>query len=129
MLDMGPVVEPRQIADEANASDRPPADVLDQAVVGLSCRCNHHGAAGVLAVVESQEQARAAVDQRLSVSVERKWAAAEPSQANKDRGLISHLPPTAESAHAQCSHIGGETDTENVDVVEHSVLVAQAEDI
>src|ERR1700746_1139833 len=98
MLDMCAVIESRQVADEGDAPNRSPADVIDQAVIGLGGGRNHHGAARVLAVVEGEEQTRSAINLSFSVSAQRKRAAAKTSQANKDGCLVSHLSPTAESA-------------------------------
>src|SRR3984893_8525335 len=58
MVDVRTVIEPRQIADQPEAPDRAPAHVFDQSIVDLSFGSNHHGAAGVLAIAEGQEQAR-----------------------------------------------------------------------
>ena len=58
---MGAVIKRRQIANQPNPANRPPAHIFDQAVIHFGFRSDHHGAAGELAVTESKKQARTAV--------------------------------------------------------------------
>src|SRR5450432_1031449 len=129
MLNMGAVVEPRQVADEPHAPNRSPSDKFDQPIISFSVGCDHHCPAGEFAVAESQEQARAAVNMRLAVGAEWKRASAKARQTNTNRGLIANFPPPSETAHAQSRHVRGEADAQQVYVMQHSVFVTQAKNV
>src|SRR3954463_953904 len=129
MLNVRAIVKARQVSDQSDAPDRTPANIFDQAVIGVGCGGDHHGAASELAVVEGEKKARPAVDIRLSIHFQGKRTTAKPRQANEDCGLITRLSPGAEPASAQGRYIGGKANTENVDVTENPIFVSQAKNI
>src|SRR5581483_3007740 len=112
MACMSSVIERRQISDQPDASNRPPADVLDQPVIGRGIRCNHHRAAGEFAVVKSEEKTGAPVDIVFAIHAQGKWSAAKTRKTNKNGSLIPRLAPAAETTGAQGRNIRGESHAE-----------------
>src|SRR6266487_3749082 len=110
MPDVGSVIESGQISNQSDASDRAPADIFDQAIVGFRGGRDHHGATSELGIVEGQEQTRAAVDCLISIRSQRKRPALESRETDKDGGLVACFSPAAETALAQGSDVGGKTD-------------------
>jgi len=129
MLNMSAVVKRGQVADKSDAPDRPPSYEFDQAVVHFGGWGNHHSAAGEFAVIEGQEKAGATVNVAFAVNAERKRATPESRQAEKDGGLIPDLTPIAEAARPQGGYVGGKSDAENIDVVEHAIFVGETKHV
>src|SRR5579884_2432190 len=129
MIQVCAVIKRVQVAQEAEAADRAPADEFDQAIVGLGTGRNHHLPAGEFAVIEGEEKAAAFVGLALSIQTQRKCATVEPSEATEQRKQIAELTEPFESAHASGSNIGGETHTQKVDVVDRAALVGHADDV
>src|SRR5882757_10065304 len=61
MVNVLPGEEAGEIANQAEPSNRPPANVFDEAVRGLGIGSDHHFSAGEFAVVERKEKAAAAI--------------------------------------------------------------------
>src|SRR5215469_14810326 len=129
MLDVSAIVKAGQITDQAEAADGSPANIFDQAVVGVCRGSDHHGSAGELAVVKGEEQTGPAVDMLAAIRAQGKGATAEARETEEDGGLIPDFAPVAETTGAERGHIRGKTDTENIDVVENPVFVAQTQDV
>jgi hypothetical protein len=111
MVDVSSVVERWQITDQADAPDWSPAYEFDVSVVDLGLRRDHHGAAGVFAVAEGQEQTGTAVDVGFAIDLQREGAEAKTRQADEDGRLIPDFSPSTEVAGAQVGYVGGETNT------------------
>src|SRR5713101_1719489 len=109
MMDVSAVVKFWQHAQEAEAADRAPADEFDESVGGIGVGCDEHGAAGVFAVVEGQEEAAALVPSRIVVTAKGESAAAELRNANEDAEKIAEGAERLEVAIGQSGHIGGES--------------------
>src|SRR5579863_5740070 len=129
MIDVGAVVQSWQVADEANAADRAPADVFDQSVVYLGLRSDHHGAAGEFAVVKGQKKTGTAVDFAVAIDAQGKRTALQASKRNKDCGLVAQFAPGTEFAGAQGSNVGGESHAEKVDEVQRAVCMDHAQNV
>ncbi len=106
MLDVCPVIEPREITNQSEPADRPPSDIFHQAIVDLSLGRDHHRAAGELAVVESNEQAAPIVEVVLPLDSCRERTPIESRKRQEDRCDVSKLSPRTEAAFAKCSDIG-----------------------
>src|SRR5215475_10146436 len=111
MVDMGSVIKRTQIADQPEAADRSPTHVFDQAIVYLRLRGDHHRAPGVLAVVEAEKEAAAAIELPLTVDAQRKGSAAEASQTREDGEQVTNLAVALEAAGAHDRNIGGKSHT------------------
>src|SRR5215471_16905456 len=129
MLNVSAIIKAGQITDQAEAADGSPANIFDQAVVCVCGGSDHHGSAGELAVVEGEEQTGPAVDMRIAIRAQREGTTAEARETEKDGGLVPDFAPVAETTGAECGHIRGKADTENIDVVENPLFVTQTEDV
>ncbi len=129
MVDMCAIVKSRKIANQPDAPDRPPADVLDLTVVHLGLGRNHHGAAGELAIVKSQKQAAPPVHSFFSIHAQRKWPALEASERNEDGRLVTEFTPARKTTGSQSSNVGGEPNTQQIDVVKNAIFVRQSDHI
>src|SRR5437899_6420652 len=123
------VVQRVQIADQSQAANRPPADILHKAVGRIRHRRDHHFTAGKFAVAEAQEQAGPAVKLRLAIGAERKRAAAQSRQTRQHTQQISQLPQTFEFSVGDGGNIGGKADAQQVDVVKNSVFVGKPQHV
>src|ERR1700739_502125 len=89
MLDVRAVVKSWQHAQKTEAADGPPADEFDKAVGGGGLRSDEHGAAGVLTVVEGEEEGAALVPILVVVTPECKGTAAELHYAQENTEKIA----------------------------------------
>ena len=64
---MRAAIQARQHAQQAEATNRSPTDEFDKAVGRIGIGSDKHGAAGVLAVVESEEKAAACIPFRFVI--------------------------------------------------------------
>src|SRR5581483_9947874 len=105
MVDVRPIIQSRQVADQSRAPDRAPADVFNQAIVDCCFGSNHHGAARKLAVVKGQEQTGPAVDTLSAINPQRKRPAPETGKTDENGSLISQFPPRAETPRSHCRDV------------------------
>src|SRR6266496_1308564 len=129
MLDMRAVVKCRQIPNQADASDWSPTNIFNQTVVGCGSGRNHHRSAGELGVIEGQKQAWAPVDVLICIRSQGKWATPETRKTEEDCCLITDLSPVAEPARAQRGNVRRKTNAQNIDVMQHAILVTQTENV
>src|SRR5207245_4838057 len=99
------VVERRQIANQPDAANRPPAHVFDETVIDLGLRSDHHSATGEFAVAERQKQAGTAIHVFFSIDAKRKRASAKTQERKENSELITELTPSAESPCAHGWHV------------------------
>jgi hypothetical protein len=92
MLDVRAVVKFWQHAQESEAANGAPADEFDEAVGRVGLRSDEHGAAGVLAVVEREEEAAALVPIFVVVAAKRERTAAELDYAQENAEKITERP-------------------------------------
>src|SRR5205823_9892359 len=116
------VVERRQIANQPDAANRPPAHVFDETVINLGLRSDHHSATGEFAVAERQEQAEAAIAVFFSIDGKRKRATAKTQERKENSELITELPPSAESPCANGGQVCRKSDAKQIKVVKDAVL-------
>src|ERR1700733_5259651 len=120
MIDMGAIVQSRQLPDQTHAADGPPAHVLDQPIADFGLGGDHHRSAGKLAVIKRQEETRAPVDASLLVHANRKWTPPEPGERQENRRLITNLTPPTKAPRPQSCYVGRKTHTHEIDVVQHA---------
>src|ERR1700722_5058265 len=84
MLNMRAVIQPRQVSNQPQATNRSPTNVFHQAVVDLSLGCNHHRSASELSVVEGEEEAGPAVEVFSALDSNRERTAIESSESKKN---------------------------------------------
>src|SRR5271154_6014328 len=109
VLHMRAIVKTRKQEQHFAAADRSPADELDQAVGGVGIRRDEHGAAGVLAVVEAEEETRAGVPFGFFVAAQRKGAARQPRQKDKDSEQITEMAERFEVTIREGRNVCGKT--------------------
>src|SRR5580704_15127691 len=109
VFNMRAIIKCWQVTNQANSSNRSPANKFDQAVIDFRLGRDHHRAPSKLAVAESQKEAGTAIDLFFSVHTQRKRPPSEPRQTDKNGRLISQLSPPAKIAGAQRCHVGGES--------------------
>src|ERR1051325_5826210 len=129
MIDVCSVVKRRQIADQPNAPDWPPAHKLDQPIIHFRTRGDHHGATCKFTVAESQEQTWPPINFLFLINPQGKRPAPKAGQTNENRCLISEFSPPAETSSPKRSHIGRETDAQQVDVVNRAFFVTKPQNI
>src|SRR5258705_9461981 len=100
MIYVSAIIERGKIADKAEASDRAPAHVFDQAVVDFSVGRDHHGASGELAVVESEEQTSTCVSVGFSLHAQRKCRSPKVCKPEEHGQKVAGRPPSRKSARA-----------------------------
>src|SRR5579859_358623 len=89
MVDVGTVVELGQHAQKAKAADGAPADEFDETVAGIGIGRDEHGAAGVFAVVEGEEEAAAIVPVLLLVAAQGEGAASQLRDPYQDAEKVA----------------------------------------
>src|SRR5262249_27970657 len=114
MLDMAPVIELGQGAQEADAADRTPADKLDQTVGCVGLRGDFHSSAGKLAVVKGQKKRAALVPVSIFIAAQSKHATAELSDPDQHAEQIADMAERLEQAIGDGGHVGGETDAQEI---------------
>jgi predicted amidohydrolase len=129
MVHVRAIVEHVQVSQQPEATDGPPKHILDQAVGGVRIGRNHHRAAGKLAVVESQEEARATLDLPIVIEAVGEGAPVKWHQAREDSKEISHMTPTLELAIGKRGGVRGKAHAEEIDKVNHSLAVSHAQHI
>src|SRR4029077_10041560 len=129
MLDVRAVVKFRQHAQESEAANGAPADEFDQAVGGVGMRSDEHGAAGVLAVVEREEEAAALVPIFVVVAAKSERTAAELDYAQENAEEIAERTERLEVAIRQRCYIGGESHAQQIEGEDFTFGVREAEEI
>src|SRR5436305_629860 len=97
MVDVRPIIQSRQVADQAGAADRSPADVFNQAIVDLGFGSDHHRTPGKFAVVETQKKTRPAIDVLRAINPQRKRPPHKSSKTDENGSLVSEFSPSAET--------------------------------
>src|SRR5436309_13191589 len=77
MVDMRAIVEPRQVAQQTQPPNRPPADKFDQPICRIGLRRNQHGSTRVLAVVERKKERTPFVPFLVFVAAQREGTAVQ----------------------------------------------------
>src|SRR5450432_3059725 len=129
MFNMSAIIKRRQVTNQPDAANRTPTNIFDQPIVDFRLGRDHHRAAGKLAVAESKKQAGTTINVFFSIHTQRKRPPPEPRQTNKDGRLISQLSPPAEIAGSQGCHIGGESYTQQINIVNEAVFVSEPQHI
>src|ERR1700675_4937390 len=129
MMNVSAVVECRQVTDQSQPSDGPPAHVFDESIVDVCSGRDHHGSASELTIVESQKQAGTAVNLCPPIDAHREGPAAETSQRNENGGLITEFSPSAEMPRPQGSDVRGKPHGQQIDVVKNSFRVTQSQNV
>src|ERR1700722_3430620 len=89
MLDVRAVIQPRQVPNQPQATNRSPTNVFPPAAVDLSLGSNHHRSASEFTVVESEEEAAPVVKSFCSLNSNRKRPAPESSESHENRNEIA----------------------------------------
>src|SRR6266496_2173933 len=127
MVNVGTVIKRRQVANQPNPANRPPTDEFDQSIVHFRAGSNHHGPAGKFAVAEGQKQAGAAINLLPAIDLQGERPTPETRQANKNGGLVAKLSPAVKPASTQRCHVGGKSHAQQIDVMDDSIAVPQAQ--
>src|SRR5262249_17983017 len=117
MLDVRAVEKRGQIAQQAETPDRSPTHVFEQAVVSGSFRRDHHFAAGEAAVVEGEKKTAAAIVLGGGREAMRKRTAIESCEAGEHAENVAGFAERFEAAIGGGGDVGGETESEEIDVV------------
>jgi hypothetical protein len=123
MLDVRAVVEFGQHTQKAEAADRSPTDEFDQGVGGVGIRRDQHGAAGVLAVVESEKEAAALVPILVVIAAKRESAAVQLRYANEDTEKIAERAERLEVTVGESCHVSGKSHTQQIECVDRTIGV------
>ncbi len=91
MFNMRAVVKLGQHAQQAEAADGSPTYKFDEAIVGIGVGRDHHGAAGELAVVESQKQTAPRVPFFVIVTAQCERPPIQLRDANEDAEQIAEM--------------------------------------
>src|SRR5208282_3072231 len=94
---------------EAEAADGSPAHIFDQTIGWIGLRRNHHGAAGVLAIVEGQEEAAPLVPTFISIGTHAETTPLELHHAHEHAQEISQVPKWLEDAVSQRTDVRGKS--------------------
>src|ERR1700758_1149459 len=105
----------RRHAPQPESSDGSPTDELDQPVGGIGVRGDQHGAAGVLAVVECQEQTASLIPLFVRVAAQREGSAAQLRDAHKNAEQITEMAQRFEVAIRKRTDVRGEAHTEKIE--------------
>ncbi len=62
MMNVRTVIKRRQVTNEPQPPNGPPAHLFNESIIYLGFGCDHHGSTCKLTIAESQEQTSAAVD-------------------------------------------------------------------
>src|SRR6185437_5662821 len=109
MFDVRAVKKTMKIPKQSQASNRTPAYILNQAVIGIGVGGDHHLAAGKLTVAESLEEAAAAVKLRGAVGTQGKRAAIQARKARQYAQNVAKFAPALEAAIGDVRHVRRET--------------------
>ena len=111
MTDVRAVIKRVQVRDEPEAADRAPADKFDESVAAVGIGGDAHLAAGVLRVVECQEQAASEIPLAFAVHTQWEGAAIEASKADQNSQQIAQL---AEGLEAPVGNVRKEPGTDTL---------------
>src|SRR5215831_4563432 len=123
------IVKSAQVAHQAQASDRPPADEVNQSIVRVGRWRNHHRATRELAVVETQKKAGSAIEFAFGPSSNGKWPPLQLRQAQKNREPVAQRTGVLEAPLAQDVDIGRKSDAHQIDEIEDSVAISQSQHV
>src|SRR5258707_10753345 len=129
VLGVRAVIQARQHFQQAEPADGAPANKFDKAVGRVGGWCDHHGAAGVFAVVEGEEEAAALVPQGFGVGAKLEGATLELQDAHEDAKKITEMAESLEAAVGERADVRGEANAEQVEGIDGAAGVAKAEDI
>src|ERR1700731_1035389 len=129
MFDMRTVIKTRQCAEQAQPSDRAPADKFNQPVPRISLRRDEHRAARILAVVERQEKSAPLVPLLIVVATQGQGSPAQLHHAHEDAEQITEIAKRLEHAIGQSSDIGRKANAQKIEGINFAGGVRQAQKI
>ena len=99
------------------------------AVGRVGVRSDQHGAAGVLAVVEGEEQASSLVPVFVVIATKRENAAAQLCDAHEYPKQVTEMAESFEVTIGECAHIRCETYAEKIEGIDMTPGVRQTDEI
>src|SRR6266403_4648355 len=129
VLGVRAVIQARQNFQQAEPADGAPANKFDKAVGRVGGWCDHHGSAGVFAVVEGEEEAAALVPRGFGVDAKLEGATLELQDAHEDAKKITEMAESLEAAIGERADVGSESDAEQIEGINGAASVAKAKNI
>src|SRR6516164_7194995 len=129
MMDVRAIVEPRQVTQQTQPPNGPPAHKFDQPVGRIGFRRDQHSPTRVLAVVEREEQRTPFVPFLVSVAAQREGTAVQLHHADEYPKQVAQRSEGLERAVGQRRDIGGKADAQKVEGKNFAGGVVQANQI
>src|SRR5579885_79882 len=123
------IIQLGQIAEQAEAADRTPANELDKSIRDVGVRSDQHFAAGVLGIVESKKEHAAFVPVLFVVASEREGAPAQRHNARKNAQQIAKRAERLQAAIGERRDIGCEAQAEKVEGNDLAFRVLKAQQV
>src|SRR5438445_11351677 len=111
-------MQPRQHAEQTQPADRSPLNKFDMAIGGIRVRRDEHRAAGVLAVIESQEKRAPLAPFLTLIAANREAPPAQPPGAVEHGTQPTKVPGRTEPAIAHRADVHRQTNASPIGVTD-----------